>query len=55
LAEHLLCKQGVGGSSPLVSTPKNPGGAWVFVISGVGDKWVAGGAVRDPCANEIHR
>jgi hypothetical protein len=25
LVEHLLCKQGVGGSSPLVSTSKRPG------------------------------
>jgi hypothetical protein len=25
LVEHLLCKQGVGGSSPLVSTDRSPG------------------------------
>jgi hypothetical protein len=32
LVEHLLCKQGVGGSSPLVSTTK-PRGRWILDLS----------------------
>lgn len=32
------------GASPIVSTPKNPGVAWVFVISGAVDKWVVRGS-----------
>jgi hypothetical protein len=33
-AHPIVCKQGVVGSSPIVSTPKNPGGTWVFAVPG---------------------
>jgi hypothetical protein len=51
LAEHLLCKQGVGGSSPLVSTaelaliPMPP--RVTLAVDAVAGEWTSGPLLRD--------